>query len=94
MPTRIFAFFQHWPPYSGAAALRGRSILLGLRDRDAAGETSLHVRTTTPDPVEFDRIEVETLPVGELENSEGIVKRVLGELRIGWIARGCTFCRV
>ncbi|MEO1118152.1 MAG: glycosyltransferase family 4 protein [Pseudomonadota bacterium] len=86
MPTRIFAFFQHWPPYSGAAALRGRSILLGLRDRDAAGETSLHVRTTTPDPVEFDRIEVETLPVGELENSEGIVKRVLGELRIGWIA--------
>lgn len=87
MTRKIFAFFQHWPPYSGAAALRGRSILTGLRDLPAArGKTALRVYTTTPNPTVFDGIEVSALPVEELENSERIAKRIAGEIRIGWVA--------
>ncbi len=87
MTKRIFAFFQHWPPYSGAAALRGRSILVGLRKLDVeSGRTALHVFTTTPSPTKLDGIEVSRLRVDELENSERITKRIVGELRIGWIA--------
>ncbi len=87
LKKRIFAFFQHWPPYSGAAALRGRSILIGLRDLAAGhGQTALRVFTTTPNPTEFDGIDVAVLPVEELENSERITKRIAGEIRIGWIA--------
>ncbi len=87
MTKRISAYFQHWPPYSGAAALRGRSILTGLRDLPAEqGKAALRVYTTTPNPTRFDGIDVAVLPVEELENSERITKRIFGELRIGWIA--------
>lgn len=42
--------------------------------------------TTTPDTTEVDRVEVVELPVEELENSEKLPKRIIGELRIGWVA--------
>ena len=42
--------------------------------------------TTTPNPTILDGIDVAVLPVAELENSERITKRIVGELRIGWTA--------
>jgi len=103
LTKRIYAFFQHWPPYSGAAALRGRSILTGLHGLPGLpaehGKVALRVYTTTPNPTIFDGIEVAVIPVEELENSERIRKRIVGELRIGWVASreifrvngGCDF---
>ena len=99
MTKRISAFFQHWPPYSGAAALRGQSILCGLRDVPFAPGTSLRAYTTTPNATAVARVEVIELPVEELENSERLSKRIVGELRIGWVASreifrkggGCDF---
>lgn len=95
----IFAFFQHWPPYSGAAALRGHSILRGLRDVPFENARLLRVYTTTPNTTALDRVEIVELPVEELENSERLSKRIVGELRIGWVASreilrkggGCDF---
>jgi glycosyltransferase involved in cell wall biosynthesis len=86
LTKRILAFFQHWPPYSGAAALRGQSILCGLRDVPFEHGKSLRVYTTTPNSTAMDRVEIVELPVRELENSERLVKRIVGELRIGWVA--------
>lgn len=86
LSKRIFAFFQHWPPYAGAAGLRGRSILTGLRDHPATYEKDLRVYTTTPGATAVKRVEVVVLPVAELENSEKILTRIFGEVRIGWVA--------
>lgn len=86
MPIRISAFFQHWPPYSGAAALRGQSILRGLRDLPCEQGKTLRVYTTTPNTTAVDGLTVIELPVAELENSEKLSRRILGELRIGWVA--------
>ena len=55
--------------------------------------------TTTPDTTPVDGVEVVELPVDELENSERLSKRIVGELRIGWVASreilrkggGCDF---
>jgi len=57
-----------------------------LRDLPDREQQSLHVYTTTPNPTAFDGVGVSVLPVDELENAERITRRILGEIRIGWVA--------
>ncbi len=46
----------------------------------------MRVYTTTPNTIATDGVDVVELPVEELENSEKLWKRILGELHIGWVA--------
>ncbi|CAG0930626.1 hypothetical protein PLCT1_01431 [Planctomycetaceae bacterium] len=88
---RLVAFFQHMPPYSGAAALRGRSILRGLHEVAPGGP--LEVYTTTPNPDPLPGGTVTTLPGEEVENALSLLRRMLGELRVGWTAARSMFPR-
>jgi glycosyltransferase involved in cell wall biosynthesis len=84
------------PPYSGAASLRGRSIVeaLGRAIGRAAGLKSVVVYTTTPEPSRLEGVDVVTLPVAEVENAENLFRRVVGELRMGWVAGRQMVARV
>jgi glycosyltransferase involved in cell wall biosynthesis len=88
---RISAFFQHMPPYSGAAALRGHSIINGLVSLKRAGEGAISVYTTTPNPLPIPGALVQPLNVPEVENAEGLVSRIVGEIRMGRAAAHAMF---
>jgi glycosyltransferase involved in cell wall biosynthesis len=87
-PQRIGAFFQHMPPYSGAAALRGASVMQALARQLATTHPGVEVRvyTTTPSATPLPGLQVHTLPVAEVENALGLVARLKGELRMGLVA--------
>lgn len=75
------------PPYSGAAALRGRSFAEGLvNNDDFAQHYNLQFYTTTPSATIIPGVSIITLPVAETENVESLKWRVVGELKIGWVA--------
>lgn len=83
---RVVAFFQHMPPYSGAAALRGKSIMQGLATLPEVRGAEITVHTSIPSPQPIDGVQVLTLGTPEVENSLPLKRRLLGELHMGWIA--------
>lgn len=83
-PVRVHAYFQHMPPYSGAAALRGASIMTAVAQLLGGKPHAVHVFTTIPDPAPLPGISVECIGVPEVENALGLSARILGELRVGW----------
>jgi glycosyltransferase involved in cell wall biosynthesis len=86
MSVFIAVFFQHMPPYSGAAALRGQSIVASLAHLIADEGGRLIVFCTTSNPTPIKGASIVTLDVSEVENSHGLFRRVLGELRVGYAA--------
>lgn len=86
MTRRIVAFFQHMPPYSGAAALRGHSIMQGLRLLPDLTGTHITVHTSIPAPAPMAGVEIVSLRTPEVENSLSLKRRLLGELQMGWQA--------
>lgn len=86
MTLRLAAFFQHMPPYSGAAALRGQSIIASLAKLVASDEGRLTVYCTTPDSAPIHGATIETLDVPEVENSLSLKRRLIGEVRMGYVA--------
>jgi glycosyltransferase involved in cell wall biosynthesis len=89
-PIRVRAFFQHMPPYSGAAALRGASILGALAQMFGLGAT-IEAFTTIPEPMPLTGVAVIPIGVPEVENASGLMFRVFGELRIGLAAARAMF---
>lgn len=83
---RVVAFFQHMPPYSGAASLRGKSIMQGLARLPEVSGADIVVYTSIPSPLPIEGVRVLTLDIGEVENSLPLKRRLLGELRMGWVA--------
>jgi glycosyltransferase involved in cell wall biosynthesis len=81
---RLTAFYQHMPPYSSAAALRGVSVAAGLVK--VTQGCAIRVCTTTPSPSPLTGAEVITVEAAEVENAAGLAARMLGELRMGWSA--------
>src|SRR5688572_32710229 len=81
----VRAYFQHMPPYSGAAALRGASIMSALGGLLHGRSHQISVYTTTPDPDALPGLVVLPLPVAETENALYLILRVFGELRMGWV---------
>ena len=88
---RVRAFFQHMPPYSGAAALRGASILGALPRVLADREAAVEAFTTTPNPALLAGVTVKSIGVPEVENARGLAFRIVGELRIGRAAARAMF---
>lgn len=86
MTLRLTAFFQHMPPYSGAAALRGQSIIAGLSSLMQMENGQLAVYCTTPNSTPISGALIEKLDVPEVENSLGLKQRFLGEIRMGYVA--------
>src|SRR5688572_21494596 len=86
MIRKVVAFFQHMPPYSGAAALRGKSIMQGLAELPEISGATLVVYTSIPSPLAIEGVQVLSLDIGEVENSLPLRQRLLGELRMGWVA--------
>lgn len=84
MGFKVCLFFQHMPPYSGAAALRGQSIVRALPALLPNAE--IVVYTSTPKPHAIEGVDVVPLKVAEVENSQGLKQRILGELRLGYAA--------
>ncbi len=93
MSLLITAFFQHMPPYSGAAALRGESIMKGLAKLPELHGADITVYTSIPSPLSIDGVQVFTLGAPEVENSLSLKRRLLGELHMGWVAARCLFAR-
>ena len=92
-PLRIGAFFQHMPPYSGAAALRGASVMSGLVGLEQAKTLQVRVWTTTPSAIQLPGLRITSLPVPEVENAQGLLARALGEIRMGWVAARHIFSK-
>ena len=84
MKQFIVAFFQHMPPYSGAAALRGHSIMNSLPK--LLPESKIVVYSTTQNSNLINGVNVVTLQVPEVENALGLTRRLIGEVRIGCAA--------
>lgn len=93
MSLLITAFFQHMPPYSGAAALRGESIMKGLAKLFELRGADITCYTSIPSPLSIDGVQVFTLGTPEVENSLSLKRRLLGELHMGWVAARCLFAR-
>lgn len=85
-PVRVYAYFQHMPPYSGAAALRGASIMSAVAKLLEQRLHVVRVFTTTTNPDALDGVEVLSLNVPEVENALSLPARIWGELRLGWAA--------
>lgn len=92
-PARVVAFFQHMPPYSGAAAMRGRSVVGGLTALPRFQDADIRVFTTTPQASPMQGATIVTLSIPEVENSHSLAARMVGELRMGWVAARAMFSR-
>jgi glycosyltransferase involved in cell wall biosynthesis len=90
---RVVAFFQHMPPYSGAAALRGVSILKGLAQLAELRDSEIVVYTSISSPLPIDGVQVLSLGAPEVENSLSLKRRLLGELHMGWVGARCLFAK-
>jgi glycosyltransferase involved in cell wall biosynthesis len=90
---RIVAFFQHMPPYSGAAALRGKSIMQELANLAEVRVAEISVYTSIPSPLPIAGVQVLPLGTPEVENSLSLKRRLLGELHMGWVAAQCLFAK-
>jgi glycosyltransferase involved in cell wall biosynthesis len=84
---RVHSFFQHMPPYAGAAALRGHALASGMAAlQGRAGWSALRVFTTTPAAAPLPGVKVVTLDAPEVESARNLPARIAGELRIGRVA--------
>jgi glycosyltransferase involved in cell wall biosynthesis len=90
---RVCAFFQHMPPYSGAAALRGASIMTALAGRLQDGPGHVEVYSTIPAPAPLPGLTVRSIGVPEVENALSLPARIVGELRVGRAAAKAMFAR-
>lgn len=81
---RIVAFFQHLPPYSGAAALRGHSILKSLSTQDTFAQITAYCSNSNPSKI--NGVDVHALGGVEAENSLGLHHRLWRELLMGLAA--------
>jgi glycosyltransferase involved in cell wall biosynthesis len=90
-PQRVRAFFQHMPPYSGAAALRGASILGALAKILDDREIVVEAFTTIPGSAPLPGVAVHSIGVPEVENASRLVLRIVGELRMGRAAARAMF---
>ena len=90
-PVRVNAFFQHMPPYSGAAALRGASIMVALGQCLDDRPHDIRVFTTIPKPDALPGLTVRSIGTPEVENARGLAARIVGELRMGWLAGNAMF---
>ncbi len=90
-PLRVRAFFQHMPPYSGAAALRGASILGALAQVFDCERVIIEAFTTIPEPTPLTGVTVLPVGVPEVENVRGLMFRIVGELRMGLAAARAMF---
>lgn len=81
------------PPYSGAAALRGESVMSALAQLAGPDGWQVRVWTTTPLATPLPGLVVSPLPVPEVENAQGLMTRALGEIRIGRVAARHLFSK-
>ena len=80
----IAAFFQHMPPYSGAAGLRGKSIFESLPKH--VPDSKITVYCSNPEADGISGVEVVPLSITEVENSLRLRLRLLGEALMGLAA--------
>jgi glycosyltransferase involved in cell wall biosynthesis len=78
-------FFQHLPPYSGAGAPRGASIVSGFvtYGRERGLQLDYAVITTTPNAEPINGARIDCLSVGESENRMSLPVRFIREIAIG-----------
>lgn len=86
MQKRLYAFFQHMPPFGGASALRGASVVRGILEVWSDPDLAVKVFTTTNNPANINGVVIATIQRSEVKNNQNIYKRVLGELYLGIVA--------
>jgi glycosyltransferase involved in cell wall biosynthesis len=84
MKARIYAFFQNMPPAPSAASLRGQSIIQALVN--LRPDLEIKFFTSTPKPQIIIGAKGTALKVSETQNSSNLFKRLVGEVRIGYVA--------
>ncbi|TSB02035.1 glycosyltransferase family 4 protein [Sphingorhabdus contaminans] len=81
--TNFVLFFQHLPPYPGAGSLRAQSVIEALALRHHPGIDGIYVLTSTPHAQPISGCQIINLAVHEVENSQGLLRRIWGEIRLG-----------
>lgn len=78
-------FFQHLPPYAGAGAPRGASIVSGFvtHGHERGMQLDYTVITTTPNAESISGARIDCLAVGESENRMSLPVRFVREIAIG-----------
>lgn len=87
----IKLFFQHMPPFTGGAALRGKSIIISLAELMRVNNGRVGVYCATPDPENIPGATIEMLKVPEVDNTMSLKRRLFGEFRMGFSAAKCMF---
>lgn len=86
MKNSLAIFFQHMPPNTGGAALRGHSFISGLMQLIKVDQWHLYVYCTTTHPLPIKGISLDTLNIPEVENTMSLKRRLIGEVRMGYVA--------
>ena len=82
----ITMVFQHFPPFPGAGALKSWSIADALASADGHG-AKVHVLTSlVEDTSRPETFTAEGLIEHHIDNDWSLVRRIVGEIRLGWRA--------
>jgi glycosyltransferase involved in cell wall biosynthesis len=92
MNQSIFAFYQHMPPLSVAAAMRGGSVTAALASRAEREGVRLDVVAAAGKALEKEGLSIEILDGADIDTVASLPRRLLGELRLGWLV-GRRVCR-
>jgi glycosyltransferase involved in cell wall biosynthesis len=85
MKPGIFAFYQHMPPLSVAAAMRGGSVTAALATRAEREGVRLDVVAAAGKALEKENLSIEILDGADIDTVASLPRRLLGELRLGWL---------
>ena len=81
----VFAFYQHMPPLSVAAAMRGGSVTAALANRAEREGVRLDVVAAAGKAQAKGNLSVEILEGADIDTVASLPRRLLGELRLGWL---------
>jgi colanic acid biosynthesis glycosyl transferase WcaI len=85
MNPGILAFYQHMPPLSVAAAMRGGSVAAALASRGERDSVRVDVVAAAGQALEKGNLNVEILAGADIDTVASLPRRLLGELRLGWL---------
>lgn len=82
---KIAGFFQHLPPYPGAGSLRGLSVYNAL-SKNLPDTAQIQAFTTTRNAMPIAGVQIDSIEVDEVENTERLHRRLWGEFKLGLAA--------
>lgn len=82
----IVLFFQHLPPFPGAGSLRAKSVIDAIVSERSSAIENVSVITSTHDADPIPGANVISVVSDNVDNSQGILRRIFGEIKLGLAA--------